>query len=656
VCRALGQPVALDFQRTPLGDAAAYLEKTLKVPVRLDQKALDEQGVRTDLPVTLKVAGVSAEAALNLLARPLELTWTFRDSGLIITTEEAEAADLVTRSYDVSDLVSSHQEIGQPTSADDLIYMFERAVDPDRYWQRAPEGASIVSTQSGQAVTLTMRDTWRTHRRLPAFLDELRRLNEAARAKPEVVPAQVAPPAWEQKIRQALAQRISINFVDTALDQAIEALKEKLKIEIQVDWPALEQVGFARDTKFTRVISELDAQDALDMLLRDVELAWTVRDEVLFITTAEEANNVVIPRLYDVRDLAGRREPSGEMSYDFEELTALIMCSVEPTTWGAGTGPSSVWIPPFQTDALAVLLVPQTWHVHREVEELLADLRRVREAAMAQKGKDIVPVPARPDRERRLLDALARPITLDFIEIPLSDAVSWLKDELKVQMQVDWNCLQELGLDADSRVTFCVSGMRGVSALAGVLRPLGLTWTFWHGVVWITTPEAAGVQFTTRVYDVRDLLPRRWSRELVLPPPNPEGGFAGSIVEPPDPVTEAITRRVAPSSWNTAGGAGGIMLYDLGPLRVLVVNQTEDVHTQIEALLAELRAARPTAAGRPGPPTARRCGRFWRGRSACVGRSNHSPTWCLPLTARSNSISAWTRRPCTRPRLTRKCR
>jgi len=66
--------------------------------------------------------------------------------------------------------------------------------------------------------------------------------------------------------------------------------------------------------------------------------------------------------------------------------------------------------------------------------------------------------------------------------------------------------------------------------------------------------------------------------------PNPQ---AGPPADYGQDLVELIEATIAPSSWDTNGGAGTIRYF--GPLRVLVVRQTSEVHRQLGDVLPQLR-------------------------------------------------------------------
>lgn len=140
-----------------------FLKDLLEIEIQLDIKVLDDVGVGTDTPVTISVKGISARSALNLVLRPLDLTWVIQDEVLLITTpEQAESLLLQTKVYDVTDLVPVAEPKKEATdvpaagapAADDRIPAFLR---PSGVFEPSgPGGAvSIFRGPHSSAVILT---------------------------------------------------------------------------------------------------------------------------------------------------------------------------------------------------------------------------------------------------------------------------------------------------------------------------------------------------------------------------------------------------------------------------------------------------------------------------------------------------------------------
>ena len=126
IYKALERPIDARFDETPLVDVANYLKTELKVPVVLDQHALEALEVKPDTQVTLDQRDISAQAALRLVLRPLGLSYMVRREALMITTPEDVECRPPLKVYDVGDLVA-------PEVGDDVDQTIEgRSPSPSR--------------------------------------------------------------------------------------------------------------------------------------------------------------------------------------------------------------------------------------------------------------------------------------------------------------------------------------------------------------------------------------------------------------------------------------------------------------------------------------------------------------------------------------------
>ncbi len=100
----------LSIDETPLTEVLAILEKDLGVNVQLDRKALEEASIPSDQPVTLTVRNMKRRTILNKLLKPIDLAFTVRSEGILITTVEKSRTEIETRFYDVDDLIEAIQD------------------------------------------------------------------------------------------------------------------------------------------------------------------------------------------------------------------------------------------------------------------------------------------------------------------------------------------------------------------------------------------------------------------------------------------------------------------------------------------------------------------------------------------------------------------
>jgi hypothetical protein len=107
----------------------------------------------------------------------------------------------------------------------------------------------------------------------------------------------------EERIYSALNDDTRFDFIETPLDQAIQFLRDAHEIPIELDKKALDQAGVGTDTPITRTLKGVSLRSGLRMLLKDHDLTYTVKDEVLLITTKEEVDANLVTKVYPVGDL-----------------------------------------------------------------------------------------------------------------------------------------------------------------------------------------------------------------------------------------------------------------------------------------------------------------------------------------------------------------
>ncbi len=107
----------------------------------------------------------------------------------------------------------------------------------------------------------------------------------------------------ERKIEDQLKSPTTLEFIETPFTDVVEYLKDLHGIEIQLDKKALDDVGVAADTPITRNLKGISLRSALRLLLRELQLTYIIQDEVLLITTQEQADTRPNTKVYPVADL-----------------------------------------------------------------------------------------------------------------------------------------------------------------------------------------------------------------------------------------------------------------------------------------------------------------------------------------------------------------
>ena len=113
----------------------------------------------------------------------------------------------------------------------------------------------------------------------------------------------------EKNIQDALKQPTQMDFTEQPLKDVIDYLKDYhtqllgRPIEMQLDTKALNDAGIAPDTPVTKTLKGITLRSALKLLLHDLQLTYIIQNEVLYITTPEEAEGRLSTKVYPVADL-----------------------------------------------------------------------------------------------------------------------------------------------------------------------------------------------------------------------------------------------------------------------------------------------------------------------------------------------------------------
>ncbi len=103
--KSLSRQISLHFDERPLQEVVQHIQDVANINVMFDRLALEEEGLTSDMPVTINVEGVMLKSALNLILEQFRLTYTIEDEVLKITNHFRQQGKLEARIYPVADLV-----------------------------------------------------------------------------------------------------------------------------------------------------------------------------------------------------------------------------------------------------------------------------------------------------------------------------------------------------------------------------------------------------------------------------------------------------------------------------------------------------------------------------------------------------------------------
>jgi hypothetical protein len=171
------------------------------------------------------------------------------------------------------------------------------------------------------------------------------------------------------RINKALREPLhspGLEFSEVPLEDVVDVLEEEYTIPILLDTPALEDIGLGPDESVTIKLSDITLRSALRLMLRRLGLTYVIDNEVLIITTPDEAETELITCVYDVRDLT-----SGGRKEDVGRLVDTIQATTATETWAEnGGGEAEICALPS-----GVLVISQTQTVQEQIRQLLWALR-----------------------------------------------------------------------------------------------------------------------------------------------------------------------------------------------------------------------------------------------------------------------------------------
>jgi hypothetical protein len=365
---ALRRPASLNCQGQPLDVLLAELCREHKVPLVISYRKLAEAGVERETPITLNVEGVSLLAVLQSVLSDLELTYTVRDGTLVITTpEDAEAPEnMRSVAYPIHDLTGlpatrrtgGLRDMPVPLGYDceTLVQLIQATVSPESWVDVGGPGSCEIAFDGWLLVSQTAD----VHRRFETALAQLRR-GLSYDGHPGMLPLD-SPTPNEVRLEDVLDQPIALRFKRQPLKAALDRLADDLDVSLVYNVKRIEEAGGNTDSLVFCDWPPAPLRDQLQRLLEPLNLAVISRDNVLQVTSVEDAESNLAIRLYDVRPLI-------DADLGFASLNGLIaelLTRIEPDSWSDQGGPGSI------IHFRGLLIVTQSQRLQRKVREFLA--------------------------------------------------------------------------------------------------------------------------------------------------------------------------------------------------------------------------------------------------------------------------------------------
>lgn len=117
----------------------------------------------------------------------------------------------------------------------------------------------------------------------------------------------------EQRIMDALDTDVDLEYAETPLQEVITDLKDRYNIPIVLATKKLEEAAINLETPVTVSLKQISLRAGLRNMLGELGLTYLIKDEVMQITTPEDAGSQLITKVYRVGDLVVPIAPNSSM-------------------------------------------------------------------------------------------------------------------------------------------------------------------------------------------------------------------------------------------------------------------------------------------------------------------------------------------------------
>lgn len=188
ILAALASQSGVNFVDQPLADVVEFLKEKHHIEIQLDAKALTDEGIGSDTPVTRTIEGISLESLLKLMLDEMDMTFVPKHEVLLITSKTEAENMLLTRVYPVGDLLREDGDdlvwqLNGRSRYDELSEAIPALVMPSS-WDESSGPGAVQKLHSARALAISQ--TYECHREIEDFLASLRAAKQQqAAARPD---------------------------------------------------------------------------------------------------------------------------------------------------------------------------------------------------------------------------------------------------------------------------------------------------------------------------------------------------------------------------------------------------------------------------------------------------------------------------------------
>jgi len=285
---------SVDLRASSAAEMVEWLRRETGLTVLVRQRELENDGVHLADPYSDSLD----EAPIYLLLDRLHwigLGWYFERDVLYLTTQTDLQDRGVNVPYDLGDLLDAGYH------AVEVAQLIEQTIEP-MSWESNGGPSNRVDVVGDM---LFVRTNDAIQRKVQSLLSIL---GQPARR------TFVHMPAADMQLREALTKSLSIDYRDTPLEEVVRDLAEQSGADIRLDREALRNKRIRERQPIRLSIQDRSLETILNYMFGELDLAWMIRDGVLWITEHETAEDSRLTAVYDVRDLCADSRESAALA------------------------------------------------------------------------------------------------------------------------------------------------------------------------------------------------------------------------------------------------------------------------------------------------------------------------------------------------------
>lgn len=503
--KQLDKIISLNNDHLTLGQVINYLRDTTGANIAVNWPALELAGLDQDSLVSVSLKKVRAEQLLRYTLDYVSADafdtdkagYAIGEGVVKISTLRDLRTATETRVYDIRKLLVG---VGiREERIDQIVEIIQSNVgDPDEWLDEE----STLAELNGN---LIIKTTPNNHKQLRELFNKFDSPIDQAKIE-------AALKALEAD--RLLDKIVSLNNNNFTLQQVVDFIREVTDTNLVMNWAALELVGIDQDAIVSLSLSNVTAEQLLQLMLEQVsadafdddKAGYIFQDGLVKVSTRRDLKIITEIRVYDVTDLVGKGRHRVGLS---EQINVLIQETVgDPDEWLDEES--------MLTELDGKFIIKTTATNHTLIMRLLTQLREPIDRLAMKSAL------AKMKASRRARQPLDRALTLNKDNFTLDQAIWFLRDATGANIYVNWAALDLIDVDEDTLLSVSVKDMPAGQLLElllkqasgeGVDRDDEIGFRVVDDIVKITLRQDLDRDRVTEVYDISDLLRKARHRE-----------------------------------------------------------------------------------------------------------------------------------------------